>query len=195
MSQITKNAITEETLRLAQTKSITRITVREITKNCDITRNTFYYYFHDVFDVLDQKLSELIDQAKEQYDGDIEKAFFMLIEKSASYKKLWTNILTSIGREKFSNYILGRMRTFLDIYFDNLDETKYLNANDRELITQFYEEAFLGIMIRWLMNSKSSNDIDDLMYNVDRIKILFKGQLTLIINNSRNNPPSQQEIA
>ena len=115
----------------------------------------------------------------------------MLIEKCASYKKLWKNILTSIGREKFSNYILGRMRTFLDIYFDNLDETKYLNANDRELITQFYEEAFLGIMIRWLMNSKSSNDIDDLMYNVDRIKILFKGQLTLIINNSRNNPPSQ----
>ena len=32
-------------------RSMNKITVRDIVSECEITRNTFYYYFHDIYDV------------------------------------------------------------------------------------------------------------------------------------------------
>ena len=58
MSQLTKRAIIDCTLDLAEKKSFRKITVRDIVTACGITRNTFYYYFHDIYDVIDQALEE-----------------------------------------------------------------------------------------------------------------------------------------
>ena len=53
MSQSTKQAIVETTLALAKKRPIGKITVRDIVEACGITRNTFYYHFHDIYEVLE----------------------------------------------------------------------------------------------------------------------------------------------
>ena len=53
MSQLTRRAIIECTLNLAEKKPLRKITVKDIVSACGITRNTFYYHFHDIYEVLD----------------------------------------------------------------------------------------------------------------------------------------------
>ena len=57
MSQLTQQAIVETTMRLVEQKTVKKITVRDIVEACGITRNTFYYYFHDIYEVLRRVLS------------------------------------------------------------------------------------------------------------------------------------------
>ena len=58
MSQLTKKAIVEATLRLAEKHPLNKITVRDIVEECGITRNTFYYHFHDIYEVLEDAVDD-----------------------------------------------------------------------------------------------------------------------------------------
>ena len=53
MSSFTKKAILESFLRLAEKKTIDKITVRDIVDDCGVNRNTFYYHFQDIYAVLE----------------------------------------------------------------------------------------------------------------------------------------------
>ena len=44
MAKFTRQAIMYSTLKLLQVKPIDKITVRDICDQCELTRNTFYYY-------------------------------------------------------------------------------------------------------------------------------------------------------
>ena len=54
MPSFTKKAIMESFVRLAGKKPLDKITVRDIVDDCGINRNTFYYYFQDIYAVLEE---------------------------------------------------------------------------------------------------------------------------------------------
>lgn len=39
--------------KLMVTKPLSKISIREITEDCGVNRQTFYYHFHDIFDLLE----------------------------------------------------------------------------------------------------------------------------------------------
>ena len=47
-----KERIAREFAELARTKSIDKITVKDIVEQCHITRQTFYYHFRDIYDLV-----------------------------------------------------------------------------------------------------------------------------------------------
>ena len=53
MSQFTKKAIVETFLELLKEHSLDKITVKDIVEKCGINRNTFYYYYQDIYDLID----------------------------------------------------------------------------------------------------------------------------------------------
>ena len=54
---------------------------------------------------------------------------------------------------------------------------------DLEIICAFYEEAVFGIFVRWLIGGRFDST-EDLKYSLGRIRILFEGQVDLLIKNS-----------
>lgn len=52
-------------LNMLKRKNIDRVTVTDICEECGINRNTFYYYFSDIYDVLD---SVLIEETEKNID-------------------------------------------------------------------------------------------------------------------------------
>ena len=52
MPNFTKIAIQQSFLRLLSQRPITKITVKDIVEDCGINRNSFYYHFQDIYDVL-----------------------------------------------------------------------------------------------------------------------------------------------
>lgn len=53
-TNFTKKAIIEAFWKLLEEKPYNKITVKEIVDSCQINRNTFYYHFHDIPDLLEQ---------------------------------------------------------------------------------------------------------------------------------------------
>ena len=61
MQQNIKKAIKEEFIDLLQKKPIHKISIKNICERVQINRSTFYYYFIDIYDVLEQIEKDWLD--------------------------------------------------------------------------------------------------------------------------------------
>ena len=172
MSQLTKRAIIDCTLDLAEKKSFRKITVRDIVTACGITRNTFYYYFHDIYDVIDQALEEQTAGLVGAEGAEWESAIFSLIEFAARRKRVWRNLYRSIGHEETARFIMSRLHSVIDEY----------------IITSFYEEALFGIMARWLEDGHTDGNSTEMVKYIRRIECIFAGNLHLAVQNAERTP-------
>ncbi|MBR6784802.1 MAG: TetR family transcriptional regulator, partial [Clostridia bacterium] len=50
----TKKLISSTFVELLSTKPFDRITIKDIVDACGINRNTFYYYYSDIYDLLEE---------------------------------------------------------------------------------------------------------------------------------------------
>ena len=68
MAKFTKRAIMLSLLKLLKQKSVDKVTVKDICDECEINRNTFYYYFKDIYDVLNNIFMEEIEKNLEKLE-------------------------------------------------------------------------------------------------------------------------------
>ena len=61
MPSPTKQAIVTSFLRLIAKRPPDKITVRDIVDDCGVNRNTFYYYFQDIYAVLEDLCHDVIE--------------------------------------------------------------------------------------------------------------------------------------
>ena len=62
MAVDTKELIEEAVKRLLMQKKVKKLTVKDIVEECGITRQTFYYHFRDIPDLLKWVLERNTDQ-------------------------------------------------------------------------------------------------------------------------------------
>lgn len=183
MAQSTRLSIIEGTVKLAQTKQINRITVKNITDACGVTRNTFYYYFHDIYDVLNSFFEEKISSQRSKPGLSPQETIFEFIKESCKYKGLWYNLYKSMGHEVFTRYVTGKIHQFLMEEIKNYPNSDKISNLDLYLITGFYEEAFCGLLIRLVKDVRMSGSGNDMSDILNRMTALFDGQFNLMISN------------
>ena len=65
MSGFTKEIIIRTLFELLNEKPLAKITVKDIVERCGVNRNTFYYHFRDISDVVESALLREVDNAFE----------------------------------------------------------------------------------------------------------------------------------
>ncbi len=105
----TQTLIKETFLRFMESKPYTTISVKEIVKACDINRATFYYHYDNIYDLLNEIETELIDEilepirkiSKETYvEG--EHPFITEVYKSfRAHKRIYKILLGKNGDMSF----------------------------------------------------------------------------------------------
>ena len=53
MQNITKTALEASLKKLLLKKPLDKITIRDLTEDCGISRMTFYYHFKDIYDLVE----------------------------------------------------------------------------------------------------------------------------------------------
>ena len=62
MTDFTRREIKTRFMELLSEKNLDKITVKELADVCGISRNTFYYHYHDIFEVMEDIFhNEIID--------------------------------------------------------------------------------------------------------------------------------------
>lgn len=69
VSPKSKTAIKRAFLSLIEKKPYNKITVREITEAADVNRSTFYRYYLDIYDLLEQIEREIIEDVRDKVTG------------------------------------------------------------------------------------------------------------------------------
>ena len=85
MKELTKHAIADAFVDLLQTQPIEKITVKTIAQNCAINRQTFYYHFADIYELmawtLDSELKKFTEEeplTEDNWQDVLMQMFFFL---------------------------------------------------------------------------------------------------------------------
>ena len=62
MANFTKKAIREAFIQLLEERPLSQITVKDIVDRCGVNRNTFYYYYQDIPQLLETIVSQDVDR-------------------------------------------------------------------------------------------------------------------------------------
>lgn len=149
--QLTKMAIRESFLRLLAQKTFDKITVKSIVEDCGLTRNTFYYYYEDTYDILDDILSEeILRYSKLMEDGvtftNIIADFCALAEANPN---LLGHVLKSAKWDEIKTYVLRAVDKGIDIMIDKYAAGRELNPDKRAMIKSVYRSTIGGLIESW----------------------------------------------
>lgn len=151
MSNSTKTLIYETFLKVLETKPFDRITVRDIVENCNINRNTFYYYYSDIYELLEEiftvEFTEIVANHSNGFRWLV--GFNRLLEKSYNNKKIINNICASRSYDYLETYLFKTSRTILADYIHELAGDKKISENQLDFIISFYHYAIVGIVSDW----------------------------------------------
>ncbi|MBU3101284.1 MULTISPECIES: TetR/AcrR family transcriptional regulator [Clostridium] len=158
MKQLIKKAIANEFFVLCQTKPIKKITVTEIAKAADISKQTFYHYFKDKDDVLNY-LFDLI--ALDPLFFDITKDNFVTIISNFYYKMFLNKFYYKVA----SNYetqnsimknFIEKTETFYKNYVLQKHGEDYLTKDILNAIT-FYSYGIVHLVKQWIDNDMNES--------------------------------------
>jgi len=185
LSQLTKKAIVEATMRLAHTHPLNKITVRDIVEECGITRNTFYYHFHDIYEVLEDAVDEGFERLKDSWKDSRVDALLSLIDFCEENKKIFVNLYKSIGHDIMVSYVRRQLREVLLDRLHALANGMEIEESDIQLISSFYEEAMVGVFITWLKKDGSRESPEERRAMIERIRVIFQGHERFCLENCR----------
>lgn len=151
MKKDTKELIYETFVELLSQKPFDKITVKDIVETCDINRNTFYYYYSDIYDLLEEIFKKHLNIIVEAHkNGRSWAAAFLKVANVAyTHKRIINNICASRSYDYLENYMYKALKHIM-IEAVRL-QAKDMNVPDEdiEFIASFYEYGFVGMLSEW----------------------------------------------
>ncbi len=149
-------------------KRIEKITVREITTKAGYNRSTFYEYFNDVYDVLEQIEESLLPNIEDMPPllptmGNESVPIDSFIKLYSSSSKYYTVLLGDNGDPAFAGKIKNGIKTKL------LEQLETSESNmEIDYTLEYMLSAMIGILTYWFKNNEniSKEDLVKLMYEL-----------------------------
>lgn len=152
MPQFTKQALAGALKTMLQTKPLDKITVKSLVETCGINRQTFYYHFQDIYDLLGwiyrTEALNAIESSKTY--STWQHGLLIILEYVQENKTLCTNTYRSMGREHLEKFLNDVLIQLLGDVIDEIAGDRPLRAEDKAFITRFYCYAFAGVLLNWI---------------------------------------------
>ena len=96
MSEITKRALATSLKKLLSQKELTKISIKDITDDCGIQRQTFYYHFDNIYDLMSKAFEyELVHESRIYEEVTWEYAINSFLQWMKENRVIIRNILAN----------------------------------------------------------------------------------------------------
>lgn len=174
MAGDTKAMIAEAFLEAAKHKPIDKVTVKDVVNTCGITRQTFYYHFQDLLEVIEWLMAQHVDVLLEKTlaASSPKAAIRVLLSTIEEQPDFVTQLMKSRKREDAERIFFNAARTFFsELMRRSAIQPRIRYASDLDVMLTFYSSAIVGVLIE---NSHKPNvDLDIL---ADQLQRLLEGE-------------------
>lgn len=138
-------------------KRIEKITVKEITQKAGYNRSTFYEYFIDVYNVLEEIETSIIPNINElppiaMSTGDLGMPFDTFMELYEQNSKYYSVLLGDKGDAAFASKLKNSIKPMLQ---ETLKDNVKVNEIELDFILEYILSAMIGIMSYWFSQDKA----------------------------------------
>jgi probable dihydroxyacetone kinase regulator len=170
MSQITKIALANSLKKFLNHNTLDKITVKDIVEDCGVNRQTFYYHFQDIYDLVEWIF---ITEGMKALDGkntsdSWQEGFLQVFNYVQENKPLVVNTFHSIGRDHLERFLYNEVYKMLIGVVNEQAEGLKVSEENKTFIADFYKYAFVGIMMDWIRNGMKE-DPEDISDNINKL--------------------------
>lgn len=178
-SLITKNALALSLKKLTARMNFDKITIADITAECGLNRQTFYYHFEDKLELLNWIYdNEAFSLTKDINVFNWNEKLKKFMQHMRRDKNFYMNTI-KCSDDYFEEYVYNVLKQLIIKAIDevkdrtNLDELevpeggrKYLLDEEKDLLARFFAHALCGTIVEWAMNGmkEDENELSDTLY-------------------------------
>ena len=179
MAAFTKTAIRNSFIKLLNERPISQITIRDIVDDCGVNRNTFYYYFQDLPQLVETIVNEEADRMIREHPSidSIEDCLHAITGFALENRKAVLHIYNSVNRNIYEQYQWRVCEHAVTTYLDGVLDGKTVPEQERLLIINYLKCVCFGITIGWLETGMQ----EDIQARFHRICELKRGDLETMI--------------
>ncbi|MEE0775634.1 MAG: TetR/AcrR family transcriptional regulator C-terminal domain-containing protein [Bacillota bacterium] len=169
-SERTKWMMVNSLKKLMRQKPLNRITIREIVEDCGVNRQTFYYHFGNIYDMVAWMYrEEALNLLKQREGADVWstglRALFHYIEDNW---EICLCALRSTERDQLSRFYHGNLEDIVKKTIDTIlkDIPHKVPEDYVNFITHFYTISLSALVESWL-NGEISLTADEIVNYID----------------------------
>lgn len=178
---LTKKALSQALKSLMASIPFEKITINDVTKEAGLSRNTFYYHFSDINELLEWTFDNEIVSGLESYE-DLETwkdGLLSVLNYTEENRKFCLNTFHSINRDRLEIFLYNITYHMLISIMDQSYDEKILSKQLKIDIADFYGRGIVAQVTHWL-TTRLEEPKDQL---IERIEGVTKGTIELIIKN------------
>lgn len=160
MTEMTKKLLSDSLKKLLTKKTLKKITVKDVVTDCRLTRQTFYYHFQDIYELLDWTFSDIIKTLLEgSEESEREEGYKKLFKYFYENKSLFISTLNYMGREHFENAIYPELFEYNKDYILRLsvDSGKKIPEKKINFLANLQTISLIAFLIHWLNSNTKQN--------------------------------------
>lgn len=185
MAQTTKKALAASLKKLLTEKPLDKITVIDIVEDCEVNRQTFYYHFKDIYDLVEwiytSEATKALD-GKKTYDT-WQQGILQVFEYVLENKTFVKNTYNSINREHLERYLYNETFNLLIGVVEEKAASMTVREDDKAFIADFYKYGFVGIMLDWIRTGMK----EEPSAIVERLSFLIHGDIVKALEKFRTD--------
>lgn len=145
--------------RLMEKKPFSKITISDITDESGFNRQTFYYHFHDKYDLLNwifyrEIITPFVDGLS--FDNWSAKLLTMLTTISDN-SHFYSNALKTSYGDEFRDYIQQESSNVFSDVIDDIAGKGSISPEDRRFIAEFFSFGIVGTVLKWVQTDMSES--------------------------------------
>ena len=181
MSQTTKRALAASLKNLLKEKPLNKITVVDITEDCEVNRQTFYYHFQDIYDLIEWiYMSEAMKVIGDKKTYDTwQEGFLHIFEYVENNKAFVLNTYHSLNREHLDQFLYQETFRLLRDVVEEQAVSMSVREEDKDFIANFYKYGFVGLVLEWI----GSGMREDSSSIITHLEIMIHGDIHKALEN------------
>ncbi|MDD6598901.1 MAG: TetR/AcrR family transcriptional regulator C-terminal domain-containing protein [Galactobacillus timonensis] len=181
MADLTKRALEQALKDELKKKPFDDLTVTDLARDCGINRMTFYYHFHDIYDLVEWALVEDARKAlgnNRTYET-WEQGFREIFRYCLRNKEFICNVYHSVNHEPIYRYLTEVAYELVEGVVKEEAAGMDVSCQDQKFIADFYKYAFVGIVLDWVEHDM----VEDPQQIMTRLVILTKNNIPTALKN------------
>jgi len=148
MAKSTKQDILDALLTMLQDRSLDEITVKDLTEQCGISRQAFYYHFSDIYAVIDWALQLELQRV------DITEDWVTLLESAENrlitHRTIVLNVYRAFQRSYAAHYLRSWLRPLIEIQVRKTAANYQVTEEQINLVIDLFTSGSVDMGLNWM---------------------------------------------
>ncbi len=189
MTNFTKAAIKASFLKLLNEMPLSKISVRSITEDCGINRNSFYYHYQDIPALIEEIVKDEVDTLIATYPTitNLNECVDVAFRFALKNKKAVLHIYNSVNRDIYERSIMQLCEYTVSAYLDTAFGKNAVSEYDRAVAVRFFKCELFGLTFEWIENGMKDDAIEEIYHVIDRCRGLSEDLIRRSLEEQKND--------